>query len=143
MQIVRASRIHKDFILGANKLVNEVSGLTNTRLDEFIDDDLFCEKPKFNCLIAVENDKPIGMCIYSDIYMANHGLGYYLANVYVVPEFRKKNVFNAFLQTIKESKKYNFMFGFVGEENVTMQDILNKIGAKDTGLKSYFLKIDE
>jgi hypothetical protein len=68
MQIIKANKSHKQFILFANKEVNSVSGLTNTRLDEFIDKDLFCKNPKFHCLVAVEENLPIGMCIFSDIY---------------------------------------------------------------------------
>ncbi len=140
MQIIKANKSHKQFILFANKEVNSVSGLTNTRLDEFIDSDLFCENPKFHCLVAVEENIPIGMCIFSDMYMANHGLGYYLANVYVLPEYRNKKIFNAFLNAINE-ENYNFMFTFVGDENIIMQKIISKIGASDTELKSYFMKI--
>ncbi len=140
MQIIKANKSHKQFILFANKEVNSVSGLTNTRLDEFIDSDLFCENPKFHCLVAVEENIPIGMCIFSDMYMANHGLGYYLANVYVLPEYRNKKIFNAFLNAINE-ENYNFMFAFVGDENIIMQKIISKIGASDTELKSYFMKI--
>ena len=141
MQIIKANKSHKQFILFANREVNSVSRLTNTRLDEFIDSDLFCENPKFHCLVAIEENHPIGMCIFSDIYMANHGLGFYLANVYVLPEYRNKKIFNTFLNTINETKKYNFMFAFVGDENITMQTIISKFGASDTGLKSYFMKI--
>lgn len=141
MKIIKANKSHKQFILFANKEVNSVSGLTNTRLDEFINNDLFCKNPKFQCLIAVEENFPIGMCIFSDMYMANHGLGYYLANVYVLPEYRNKKVFLNFLNTIKESNKYNFMFALVGDENIAMQKIMNKIDAKDTELKSYFMKL--
>ncbi len=141
MQIIKANKSHKDFILETNRKVNEVSGLKNSRLDEFIDKDLFCKNPKFHCLIADEHGQAVGMCLYADMYMANHGIGYYLANVYVLPEFRKKNIFNMFLQTINKDKNYNFMFAFVGDENIAMQNIMGKIGANEIGLKSYFLKI--
>ena len=46
-----------------------------------------------------------------------------------------------FLQTINKSKNYNFMFAFVGDENAVMQNIMEKIGASETGLKSYLLKM--
>ncbi len=91
-------------------------------------------------MVAVEENLPIGMCIFSDIYMANHGLGFYLANVYVLPEYRNKKIFKAFLNSINE-KKYNFMLAFVGDENIIMQKIISKFGAVDTELKSYFMKI--
>ena len=63
MRIINASIKHRDFILEANKRVNEVSGLDNSRLDEFIEQDLFCKNPKFYCLIAEENGQAVGMCI--------------------------------------------------------------------------------
>ena len=90
MKIIKANKSHKDFILESNRKVNEVSGLNSSRLDEFIDKDLFSKNPKFHCLIADEHGQSVGMCLYSDMYMANHGIGFYLANVYVLPEFRKK-----------------------------------------------------
>jgi len=77
------------------------------------------------------------------MYMANYWRGYYLANVYVEENFREKHIFTSFLKTIEQSDKYNFMLAFVGDENKLMQNIVAKLGANDTGLKPYFLKLNK
>lgn len=142
MLILKADKSHIKYILDANKKVNDVSGLTVTRLEEFIEKDLFGDNPLFGCFVAVENDKVVGMCIYCDMYMADHGLGFYLSNVYVEPEFRKQGIFSKFLAEIQNTKKYHFLFAFVGKENCKMKNVIEKMGAKEIDLSSYMLKFN-
>ena len=66
INIIHAEKKHKDFILHANDVINNVNDTEQTNgLRENIDKDYFCDNPKFKCLIAEIDGNPVGMILYS------------------------------------------------------------------------------
>lgn len=103
---------------------------------------ILCGIPKFECLVAEYEEKPVGMILYSKFYWANDGEVLWISQIYVEKEYRRKGVF---FEIIKELKKQNKDIKIVscatGEKNKRMQKILNYYGAKEIDLKFYFKKI--
>ncbi|MBO5478955.1 MAG: hypothetical protein J6A04_04540 [Clostridia bacterium] len=66
VKVLPASKKHKDFIIYANKQINETNQTTQTtHLEKTIDEDLYGINPKFKCLVAEIEEKPAGMILYS------------------------------------------------------------------------------
>jgi len=60
IKIVHANETHKDFIIYSNKVINDVNDTDQTQGIELnIDKDYFCDKPKFQCLVAEVDNKPV------------------------------------------------------------------------------------
>ena len=141
--IEKATLKDKEFIINANKEINIVSGLNDSKLIENIDNDIFVENSVCNCLIGKDNEKTIGMILYSYIYWANLGKGIYLSQVYVIPEYRNKGVLRNFLNHIKTIESNSkFITAYIGEENILMQKSFVNLGAKITNLSIYYLGIN-
>ena len=117
----------KEFILKANKEINDLSGLDDSTFDKNIDKDLFEDK---TCkVIVAEIDNNIeGFVLYSYIYWANCGKGIYLSQAYVGSEYRKQ---------------CNFITNLVGAENEVMMKSLNKLNFKSSDLITYYRKTKE
>lgn len=65
IKVVHANKKHKDFIIHANKVINNVNDTEQTNgLELNIDKDYYCENPKFKCLVAEIDKKPVGMILY-------------------------------------------------------------------------------
>ena len=48
IKVMKANELHKDFIIYANKVINNVNSTNQTnRLEKNIDKDYFCNNPKF------------------------------------------------------------------------------------------------
>lgn len=94
IEVIYATKKHKDFIIQANKIINNVNETDATNnLKENIDTDLFGENSLFKCLIAeIEND-PIGMILYSYFYWVNDGQVLWISQMYIKEEYRKQGVF--------------------------------------------------
>lgn len=72
IKVIHANRSHKDFLIYANRVINDVNDTEQTKgLELNIDKDYFCDKPKFQCLVAEIDNKPVGMILYSYFYRAN------------------------------------------------------------------------
>ena len=72
--VLKANRKHKEFIIHANNIINNINDTEQTNsLEENIDKDYFCDNPKFHCLVAEIDSKPVGMILYSYFYWANDG----------------------------------------------------------------------
>ena len=66
IKVIHANKKHKDFIIYANRVINNVNQTEQTNgLELNIEKDYFCDKPKFECLVAEIDDKPVGMILYS------------------------------------------------------------------------------
>lgn len=60
IKIIYANKSHKDFIIYANRVINNVNETEQTQgLELNIDRDYFCEDPKFQCLVAEIDNKPV------------------------------------------------------------------------------------
>jgi len=81
-----------DFILHANRMIDEASYIECSKLAENVKKDLFEDK-KSICLIAKEGDKNVGMILFSKVYWADRGCGVYASQAYVVEEARKQGGF--------------------------------------------------
>ena len=73
IRIIHANKNHKDFLIYANKVIDNVNNMNETNgLSLNIDKDYFCDNPKFQCLVAEVNNKPVGMIfLYSYFYWAS------------------------------------------------------------------------
>ena len=71
----------KEFILNANREINNLSGLNDSSFEKRIDKDLFEDKT-FKSIIAEIEGKVVGVVLYSYVYWANCGKGIYLYNYY-------------------------------------------------------------
>ena len=124
INIIHAEKKHKDFILHANDVINNVNDTEQTNgLRENIDKDYFCDNPKFKCLIAEIDGNPVGMILYSYFYWANDGEVLWISQMFIEEEYRK------------------IVSCATGDENIRMQKILRGYKAHEINLKFYYKKI--
>ena len=94
ISILHANKSHKDFLIYANKVIDQVNDMNETNgLQLNIDKDYFCDNPKFQCLVAEVDNKPVGMILYSYFYWASDGQVLWISQMYIEPEFRKQGIF--------------------------------------------------
>lgn len=143
INVIHANKSHKDFIIYANKLINNVNDTTQTNgLELNIDKDYFCKNPKFECLIAEIDNKPVGMILYSYFYWANDGQVLWISQMFVEEKYRKDGVFFKLIKKLKEENEdINIVSCATGDENIRMQKILKYYNAHEINLKFYFKKI--
>ena len=103
MKVLKATKEHKKFIIHANNVINNVNDTEQTnRLEQNIDKDYFCDNPKFQCLVAEIDDKPVGMILYSYFYWANDGEVLWISQMFVEEEYRKYGVFFKLIEKLRE-----------------------------------------
>ena len=138
--VLKANKLHKDFIIYSNKVINNVNNTSQTNgLEANIEKDYFCDSPKFNCLVAEIDEKPVGMILYSKFYWANDGEVLWISQMYVEQEYRKYGVFFKLINKLKqENKDIKIVSCATGNENLKMQKILKYHGAKEIDLKFYY-----
>ena len=143
IDIVKAKLEHKDFIIYANDVINNVNNTFQTnRLSQCIDKDYFSDNPKFSCLIAELDGKPVGMILYSKFYWANDGEVLWISQMFVEEKYRKYGIFFRLIKALKEENlDIQIVSCATGEENIRMQKILNYYGAKQINLKFYYKKV--
>ena len=62
INILRANNAHKEFMIRANNVINDVNDTAQTNgLKQNIDKDYFCDIPKFKYLVAEIDNKSVGM----------------------------------------------------------------------------------
>ena len=84
IKILHANKVHKEFIIHANRIINNTNETEQTKgLELNIDKDYFCDRPKFKCLIAEKDNKPVGMILYSYFYWANDGEVLWISQMFV------------------------------------------------------------
>lgn len=140
IKVLKANRLHKDFIIYANKVINNVNNTNQTNgLEKNIDKDYFCNNPKFNCLIAEIENKPVGMILYSRFYWANDGEVLWISQMFVEKEYRKYGVFFKLIEKLREeNKNIKIVSCATSGENLRMQKILKYYGAQEIDLKFYY-----
>ena len=143
VNILSAEKRHKNFIIYANKVINNVNDMTQTTgLENNIDKDLFSDSPKFRCLIAEVDNIPVGMILYSYFYWANDGEILWISQMFVEKEYRKKGVFISLIKALREeNKNIKIISCATGDENKRMQKIMKGYDAKEINLKFYYKKI--
>jgi len=143
IKVIHANKQHKDFIIHANKVINNVNETEQTKgLELNIDKDYYCNNPKFKCLIAEIDGKPVGMILYSYFYWANDGEVLWISQMFVEEEYRKFGVFFKLIEKLREENKHiEIISCATGEENIRMQKILKHYGGHEINLKFYYKKI--
>lgn len=143
IKILKANKSHKDFIIYANRIINNVNDTKQSdKIEQNLNKDYFCDNPKFKCLIAEIDDIPVGMIIYSYFYWANDGQVLWISQMFVEEEYRKYGIFFKLIEALKiENKDINIVSCATGNENKRMQKILKYYGANEINLKFYCKKI--
>ena len=143
IEVLNAEKKHKDFIIHAHNIINNVNDTKQTNeLEKNIDKDLFESTKKFHCLIAEYEKKPVGMILYSYFYWANDGEVLWISQMFVEEEYRNKGIFFSLINALKQKNKdIKIISCATGDENKRMQKILKGYGAKEINLKFYYKKI--
>ena len=143
IEVMHAQKAHKDFIIKANRVINNVNETEQTQgLELNIDKDYFCDNPKFHCLVAELDNKPVGMILYSYFYWANDGEILWISQMFVEEEYRKAGVFFKLISKLREENKdIKIVSCATGDENKRMQKILKYYDAHEIDLKFYYKKL--
>ncbi|MCI8393191.1 MAG: GNAT family N-acetyltransferase [Clostridia bacterium] len=143
IKIMCANKRHKEFIVHANNVINNVNDTEQTNgLEQNIDKDYFCDNPKFHCLVAELDNRPVGMILYSYFYWANDGEVLWISQMFVEEEYRKYGVFFKLIGKLREENRdIKIISCATGDENKRMQRILKYYGANEVNLKFYYKKV--
>ena len=143
INVIKAERKHKDFLVYSNNVINNVSDMKNTNLfAENLEKDYFNDNPKFTCLVAEIDDIPVGMILYSKFYWANDGEVLWISQMYVDEKYRNKGVFFEIIRKVREIEPdIKLVSCGVGLENKKMQRILKFYDAHEINLKFYYKKV--
>lgn len=137
IKIVEAQRCDKDFILFANREIDDASFIKSSKLKDNIDKDIFANHRAI-CLIAKDADKPVGMVLFSKVYWADRGEGVYLSQAYVVPEYRNNGVFKRMIKAVMDYYEgTQFLTCLVAKKNLKMVDCMTKLQFEDENMISY------
>ena len=144
LNVVHANKSHKDFLIYANKVIDQVNDMNETNgLQLNIDKDYFCDNPKCQYLVAEADNKPVGMILYSYVYWASDGEVLWISQMYIEPAYRKQGVFFKLVSKLREENKDTKIASCAtGEENERMQKILKYYGGVEMkNLKFYYKKM--
>jgi phosphinothricin acetyltransferase len=127
----------KDFILNANRVINELSDLDDSTFEKRIDEDLF-EKRICKSIVAEIDGSIVGFILYSYIYWANLGKGIYLSQTFVKEDYRGQGIHKQLLdELVKKESDCHFMTCLVGDENDVIKNTLSKLDFKTSDLITY------
>lgn len=141
--IRKASETDKDFIVYANKEIDEESCIENSILKENIEKDLF-QNERCVCLIVDAGEKRAGMALFSKVYWADRGEGVYISQIYVQPEFRKQGVMKRLLKAIFDYfPETHFVTCLVSRKNEKMLCCMNKMGFDDENMASFAINKED
>lgn len=143
IKVIHADKKHKDFIIHANKVINNVNDTEQTDgLELNMEKDYFCDRPKFQCLVAEIDNKPVGLILYSYFYWANDGEVLWISQMFVEEEYRKCGVFFKLIEKLRdENKDIKIVSCATGDENKRIQKILKYYGGHEINLKFYYKKV--
>ena len=97
---------HKKFLIYANKVIDNVNNMEETNgLELNIDKDYFSDNPKFQCLVAEFDNKPVGMILYSYFYWASDGQVLWISQMFIEPKYRKYGIFFKLISKLREENK--------------------------------------
>lgn len=138
-----ARKSDKDFLLNANREINILSGLNDSKFEKNIDKDLF-ENKICKSLVIEKEGVVLGFLLYSYVYWANCGKGIYLSQAYVKSEYRGQGIYKQLLLELeKKESECNFITDLVGTENEVMQKALNKLSFDSSDLITYYKMINK
>ena len=133
----------REFIIKANREINELSGLDDSTLEERIDKDLFEDK-SCKLIIAEIDGNIVGFILYSYVYWANCGKGIYLSQAYVKNEYRGQGIYKDLLKELERKERdCNFITDMVGKDNTVMQKALDRLHFKSSDLITYYRTISK
>lgn len=143
IKVLKPNKKHKEFIIHANNVINDVNDTQQTNgLEQNIDKDYFCDKPKFHCLVAEIDNKPVGMILYSYFYWANDGEVLWISQMFVEEKYRKCGVFFKLIEKLREENTHiKIVSCATGDGNKRMQKILKYYNAHEINLKFYYKKV--
>lgn len=144
INIVHADEKHKEFLIYANKVIDNVNNMEKTKgLELNIDKDYFCNNPKFQCLVAEVDGKPVGMILYSYFYWASDGQVLWISQMFVEEKYRKHGIFFKLISQLRaENKSIRIVSCATGNDNIRMQKILKYYGGHEMkNLKFYYKKV--
>lgn len=144
INIVHADEKHKEFLIYANKVIDNVNNMEETKgLELNIDKDYFCNNPKFQCLVAEVDGKPVGMILYSYFYWASDGQVLWISQMFVEEKYRKHGIFFKLISQLRaENKNIRIVSCATGNDNIRMQKILKYYGGHEMkNLKFYYKKV--
>jgi len=143
IEIMHANKSHKDFLIYANKMIDEVNNMEQyTEFEKHIDADYYCENPKFECLVAEVDGKPIGMILYSYFYWASDGQVLWISQMYIDEEYRKYGIFFKLIKKLREENKNIEIASFgTGVENLRMQKIIKYYGGHEMNNLKFYYKV--
>lgn len=144
IKIIYANKNHKKFLIYANKVIDNVNNMEETNgLELNIDKDYFCNNPKFQCLVAEFDNKPVGMILYSYFYWASDGQVLWISQMFIEPQYRKYGIFFKLISKLREENKdIKIASCATGNDNIRMQKILKYYNCHEmSNLKFYYKKI--
>ena len=145
IEIMHANKSHKEFLIYANKVIDEVNNMEQyTEFEKHIDADYYSDNPKFKCLVAEVDGKPVGMKLYSHFYWASDGQVLWISQMYIKEEYRKYGIFFKLIKKLREENKDIKIASFgTGVENFRMQKIIKYYGGHEmSNLKFYYKEIE-
>ena len=145
IEIMHANKSHKDFLIYANKVIDEANNMEQyTEFEKHIDADYYCDNPKFKCLVAEVDGIPVGMILYSYFYWASDGQVLWISQMYVKEEYRKYGIFFKLIKQLREENKNIEIASFgTGVENLRIQKIIKYYGGHEmSNLKFYYKEIN-
>ena len=146
LSFIDAKPEHKEYLLIANAEINQVNEVNHeNNFSKNLDKDLFTKNPKFHCIVALDNDKPVGMVLYSFMYWADDGQVLWISQAHVQKDYRKQGVFWAMLNFLKnKSRDVKLISCATGKTNKRMQKLLDYAGGKQMNdLLFYYVKINQ
>lgn len=137
IHIVQAEPSDKDFILHANREIDRVSDIALSALAKNIEKDVF-EKKRAVCLLAKDDDRNIGMVLFSKVYWADRGQGIYVSQAFVEDEYRGHGVFKMLLEQASSFfPDTKFVTLLVAKGNEHMQDCVDGLHFEFEDMLSY------
>jgi GNAT superfamily N-acetyltransferase len=137
INIREAVATDKDFILFANRQIDDVSKIETSFFAKNADEDVFSLK-KCVCLIAECEGRSVAMALFSKVYWADRGEGVYISQIFVEPQFRQKGIMKRFLKEIIDYyEDTNFVTCLVSRQNQTMLSCMHSMGFDDENMSSF------
>ena len=144
IKIIHANRAHRDFLIEANKIIDEINNMEQyTEFEKNIDKDYYCNNPKFECLVAEVDNIPVGLLLYSYFDWSSDGQVLWISQMYIKEEYRKYGIFFKLIKKLREENKDIKIASFgTGAENFRMQKIIKYYrGHEMSNLKFYYKEI--
>lgn len=128
------------FIQGLADHLGQADQVTATKED--IENTLFSEDSPAAAEIAYYEDVPAGFVLYFKTYSTfSAQFGYYIEDLFVVPEFRGKGIGSILLKYVLDKSRENHgkkVEWYVNNTNKEAVAFYNKLGAKKLDYKSIF-----